>query len=158
MGNFSQYKREDGTLSKSFFFETTVEYMNRIEKTGLMTADRLTHLIPEVDWLHGHSGEILSIENAEKLGFFIVDELKGVKEDNENIYFDTYNQKKYVIGDILTFMCPKLKARLLELGKNKNPEIKDINELMVHVDDEDYLKWESLDNHLTLEMLNGILM
>ena len=33
-----QYKREDGSLTKSMFFETTVQYMHRIEKTGLMTA------------------------------------------------------------------------------------------------------------------------
>ena len=152
-----QYKREDGTLTKGKFFQTVVEYMHRIEETGLMAADHLIEAVPEVDWLHGHSGELLSVENAEKLGLFIVNELKDV-EENENIYFDSYNQKQYVIGDILTFMCPQLKKRLLELGKNKGPEIKDINELMVHVDDEDYSQWDNIEDHLSLEMLNGVLM
>ena len=55
-------------------------------------------------------------------------------------------------------MCPQLKKRLLELGKNKDPEIKDINELMVHVDDEDYSQWDNIEDHLSLEMLNGVLM
>ena len=152
-----QYEHEDGTLSKSFFFETEVEYMNRIEETGLMTADRLIQAVPEVDWLHGHSGEMISIENAEKLGLFMVNELKDA-EENENIYFDSFNQKKYVLGDILTFMCPQLKTRLLELGKNTNPEIKDINNLMVKVGDENYSSWTNLEDHLSLEMLNGILL
>lgn len=152
-----QYKREDGSLTKSVFFETTVEYMHRIENTGLMTADRLIKAVPEVDWLHGHSGELISVESAEKLGLFIVNELKNV-EENDDVYFDSYNQKKYVIGDILTFMCPKLKKRLLTMGKNNSPKINDINELMVHVDDKDYLNWTSIEEHLSLEMLNGVLM
>jgi len=152
-----QYKREDGTLTKSYFFETIVMYMNRIEKTGLMTAEKLIQVIPEVDWLHGHSGEMLTIENAEKLGLFIVNELKDVGEDI-NIYFDSYNQKKYVLADILTFMCPKLKERLLVLGKNRSSEEKDVNNLMIHIDDEDYSNWSYIEDHLSLEMLNGILL
>ena len=87
----------------------------------------------------------------------MVSELKNVDE-NDDIYFDSYNQKKYVIADILTFMCPELKKRLLAMGKNKSPEITDINELMVKVDDEDYLKWASIEEHLSLEKLNGILL
>ena len=152
-----QYKREDGTLTKRKFFQTVVEYMHRIEKTGLMTSDRLIEAVPEVDWLHGHSGELLSVENAEKLGLFLVNELKDV-EENDDIYFDSYNQKQYVIGDILTFMCPQLKKRLLDLGKNKDPKITDINELMIHVDDNEYSKWINIEDHLSLEMLNGVLM
>jgi hypothetical protein len=131
--------------------------MNRIEKTGLMTAEKLIQVIPEVDWLHGHSGEMLTIENAEKLGLFIVNELKDVGEDI-NIYFDSYNQKKYVLADILTFMCPKLKERLLVLGKNRSSEEKDVNNLMIHIDDEDYSNWSYIEDHLSLEMLNGILL
>ena len=139
------------------FFETTVEYMHRIEKTGLMTAERLIQAIPEVDWLHGHSGELISVNSAEKLGLFLVNELKNV-EENDDIYFDSFNQKKYVIGDILTFMCPELKKRLLDMGKNNSPDIKDINELMVSVDDNDYSNWTTIEDHLSLEMLNGIMM
>lgn len=44
------------------------------------------------------------------------------------------------------------------MGKNKSPEITDINELMVKVDDEDYLKWASIEEHLSLEKLNGVLL
>ena len=152
-----QYKREDGSLTKSIFFKTIVEYMHRIEKTGLMTADRLIQAVPEVDWLHGHSGELISVESAEKLGLFMVNELKDAVE-NDDLYFDSYNQKRYVIGDILTFMCPELKKRLLATGKTNSPHIKDINELMVHVDDENYLTWKTIEDHLSLEKLNGVLM
>lgn len=44
------------------------------------------------------------------------------------------------------------------MGKNNSPKINDINELMVHVDDEDYLNWTSIEDHISLEMLNGVLM
>jgi len=153
-----QYKRGDGTLSKSFFFETTVEYMNRIERTGLLTADRLIKAVPEVDWLHGHSGEMLSIENAEKLGLFMVDEMKNADEKDEDFYFDTFNRKSYVLADILTFMCPNLKKKLLAMGKNDSPKIKDINNLMVRLDDKNYTEWDKIEDHIHLKELNGILM
>lgn len=152
-----QYERADGSLTKSRFFETTVEYMHRIEKTGLMTADRLIEAVPEVDWLHGHSGELISVESAEKLGLFMVNELKDADE-NDDVYFDSYNQKKYVLADILTFMCPELKKRLLAMGKNKSPKIRDINELMVNIEDEDYSNWNSLEDHLSLKMLDDVLL
>ena len=122
-----------------------------------MTADRLMQAIPDVDWLHGHSGELLSVDNAEKLGLFIVNELKDV-EENDDIYFDSYNQKRYVLADILTFMCPQLKKRLLAMGKNKDPEIQDVNNLMVRIEDEDYSNWISIEDHLSLEELNGVML
>ena len=152
-----QYEREDGTITRSRFFETTVQYMHRIEKTGLMTADRLAKAVPNVDWLHGHSGEMLSVEDAELLGLFMVNELKNA-EENDDLYFDSYNQKQYVIADILTFMCPELKKRLLAKKKNSSPKIKDINNLMVKPDDKDYPAWDIIEDHLHLEKLNGILM
>lgn len=158
LGGFPyQYEKEDGSLTRSRFFQTDVEYMHRIEKTGLMTVDRLIQAVPEVDWLHGHSGELLSVENAEKLGLFIVNELKDV-EENDDVYFDTYNQKRYVLADILTFMCPELKKRLIVMGKNKDPEIQDVNNLMVRIEDEDYSNWISLEDHLSLEELNGVML
>lgn len=152
-----QYESEDGKLSRSRFFETDVEYMHRIENTGLMTADKLVLAVPEIDWLHGHSGELLSVESAEKLGLFMVNELKDA-EENDDLYFDSYNQKQYVLADILTYMCPELKKRLLALGKNKTPKITDVNDLMVHIDDEDYLNWNSIEDHLSLEKLNGVML
>lgn len=66
-----QYEDENGNPLKSVFFKTDVMYMHRIDKTNILSAEKLTKAIPEVDWLHGHSGEILSVECAEKLGFFL---------------------------------------------------------------------------------------
>lgn len=131
--------------------------MHRIENTGILTADRLQKAVPEVDWLHGHSGEIRSIESAEKLGLFLVDELKRV-ETNKDIYFDDYNEKKYVLTDILTFMCPELKKRLKAAGRIDNKRLRNINNMMVYIDDEDYEHWDNIEEHLTLKRLNGVLM
>ena len=152
-----QYEDENGKLTRSRFIECTVEYMHRIENTNILSAERLMKEIPEVDWLHGHAGELLSTDVAEKLGLLLVDELRKV-DDSDNVYFDTFNQKRYVLADILTFMCPELKKRLLAMGKCDNKKLKDINKLMVHVDDEDYDKWDILENHLHLKELDGILL
>lgn len=103
-----QYKRKDGSFTKSIFFETTVEYMHRIEKTGLMTAERLIQAVPEVDWLHGHSGELISVKSAEKLGLFIVEELKNA-EENDDVYFDSYNQKNTSLVTFLLLCVQSLK-------------------------------------------------
>lgn len=152
-----QYEKKDGTLLPDRFFETTIQYMHRIEHTGILTIDRLQNIVPEVDWLNGHSGEILSVEKAEKLGLFLVDELKCV-EAGKDIYFDTYNQKSQVLSDILTFMCPELKKRLLAAGKIDNKRLRNINNLMVSIEDEDYSRWDDIEKHLRLEQLNGLLM
>lgn len=152
-----QYEYKDGSFSKSHFFGETIEFMHRIEKTGLLTADRLQAAVPDVDWLHGHSGELISVESAEKLGRFMVEELRHV-DDCEDIKFDDYNQKQYVIADILTFMCTGFKKRLKELGKIKNKRLRNLHNLMVNIDDEDYENWENLEDHTSLRPLNGILM
>lgn len=158
LGGFPyQYEKADGTLTPSHFFETTVEFMHRIEKTGILTAERLQTVVPEVDWLHGHSGEILSVESAEKLGLFLIDELKMV-ESSKDMYFDDYNEKKYVLADILTFMCPELKKRLKAAGRIDNKRLRNVNNLMVRIEDEDYEHWDNIEEHLSLEKLNGILM
>lgn len=158
LGGFPyQYENEDGTMSSSHFFETTVMYMHRIEKTGIHTADRLMKAIPEVDWLHGHSGELLSVECAEKLGKFLVDELRRV-ESNDDLCFDTYCEKRYVLADILTFMCPELKKRLKAAGKIDNKRLRNINNMMVRVEDEDYEHWDNIEGHLSLRKLNGVLL
>ncbi len=152
-----QYMDEKGKKTKTRFIETAVMYMHRIENTGILSSERLADQIPEVDWLHGHAGELLSVEVAEKLGILMVDELRKV-DDNKDVYFDDYNQKKYVLQDILTFMCPELKKRLLSMGRCENNGINDINELAVKIDDEEYQKWNKLEDHLSLEELNGILI
>lgn len=151
-----QYEDKNGKLSRSHYIECTVMYMHRLENTGILSAEKLRQVIPEIDWLHGHAGELLSVENAEKLGLLLVDELRKVDE-NDDVFFDTYNQKKYVLADILTFMCPNLKKRLLKNGKC-NSDRKDINCLSVHIEDEDYQSWENIEDHLSLEDLNGVLL
>ncbi len=152
-----RYEDEDGNPLKSVFFKTDAMYMHRIEHTNILSAEKLIEAIPEVDWLHGHSGELLSIENAEKLGLFLVNELKQV-ESSEHVYFNSYNEKKYVLADILTYMCPELKKRLLALRKINNKRLRNIHNMMVNIDDEDYDSWDKIEDHLSLAKLNGILL
>lgn len=152
-----QYEDKNGKPYKSVFFKTDAMYMHRIEQTHLLTADKLMQAIPEVDWLHGHSGELLSVESAEKLGLLLADELRKV-ESSVDMYFDSYNEKKYVIADILTYMCPELKKRLLSMRKIDNKHLRNIHNLMIHIDDEDYERWDKIEEHLSLTRLNGILM
>lgn len=87
-----QFEDEKGNLSRSLYVEMTTMYMHRIENTGMLTAENLIEAIPEVDWLHGHSGELISIESAEKLGLLLVKELKDVKE-SDDIFFDSFCYK-----------------------------------------------------------------
>ena len=58
----------------------------------------------------------------------------------------------------LTFMCPELKKRLKAAGRIDNKRLRNINNMMVHIDDEDYEHWDNIEEHLTLERLNGVLM
>lgn len=158
LGGFPyQYEKNDGSLTTAHFFKTDVMYMHRIEKTGILTADRLQEAIPDVDWLHGHSGEILSVENAEKLGLFLVNELRTI-EESKDMYFDSYNEKKYVLSDILTYMCPELKKKLKQLGKLSNKRLRNINNMMVCIDDDNYSKWDVIEDHISLEKLNDVLL
>ena len=152
-----QSEDDQGRLSKSHYIDCTVMYMHRIERTNLLSEERLTAEIPEVDWLHGHSGELLSVESAEKLGLLLVDELRKADE-NDDVYFDNYEQKKYVLQDILTYMCPALKKRLQSMGKSKRTDITDVNELMVEIEDKDYMQWTNLEEHLTLDKIDDILL
>lgn len=152
-----QYEYENGKMSKSHYCELTIQFMHRIEKTSLLTIDKLTKAIPEIDWLKGHSGELLSVESAEKIGLLMFKELCRIKENND-IFFDSYNKQKHVLCDILTYMCPKLKTRLYVKGKNKDKEITDIHNLMVYFDDENFDKWKDIEEHLYLKKLNDVLM
>lgn len=152
-----QNEKPDGTLGRTRFFKLSYLFMQDPAKSNILSGEELCSAVPEVDWMHGHSGELLSTENAEKLALFMVKSLKDV-DDCEYLKFDDYDQKMYVLNDIMTFMCPQLKKTLLEHGKNTSPEIKDINNLMVSIIDEDYSEWETLEDHLELEELNGIMM
>ena len=152
-----QFEDEKGNLSRSHYIEMTTMYMHRIEKTGLLTADKLIKEIPEVDWLHGHSGELMSIESAERLGLLLVKELKDVDECDD-IFFDSYCEKKHVLNDILTFMCPELKTRLLAMGRDNYKRTNNVDELMIRIQDEDYANWDKIEEHLVLEELNDIML
>jgi len=152
-----QYELENGRVTRKRYVETTISFIHRIEKTRLLTADKLCAAIPEVDWQHGHSGELIATESAEKLGLFLVDELRKV-DDNDDLKFQDFSQKKYVLSDILTFMCPALKKELLAIGRNKSEEITDINDLMVTIDDDDYLHWDNIKEHLSLDKLDGFML
>ena len=152
-----QYENMDGKPGGRYYFDTNVQFMHRIERTRILSSDKLYKAVPNVDWLHGHSGELLSVGDAEKLGLFLVDELRKVNSC-EDVYFDDYNEKQYVIADILTYMCPELKKRLLSLRKIDNKHLRNINNMMVSVDDECYESWDNLEEHLSLTKLNGILI
>lgn len=152
-----QFEDEKGNLSRSRYIEMTTMYMHRIENTGMLTAEKLIEAIPEVDWLHGHSGELISIESAEKLGLLLVKELKDVKE-SDDIFFDSFCDKKYVLNDILTFMCPELKSRLIAMGRNTCKTTDNVDELMIQIQDEDYSNWDKIEEHLVLDELNGIML
>ena len=132
-------------------------YMHRIENTALLTADKLIKAIPEVDWLHGHSGELISVESAEKIGLLLVDELKNV-DDSDDVFFDSYCEKKYVLCDIMTYMCPELKKRLLAMGRDEYKKTNNIDELMVRIKDKNYAHWKNLEKHLVLDNLNDVLL
>ena len=58
----------------------------------------------------------------------------------------------------MTFLCPELKRRLLGMGKTSRPDITDTDNLMVEFTDEDYQEGKSIENHLILRRLNGLLM
>lgn len=88
---------------------------------------------------------------------FLVDELRRV-ENNEDLCFDTYCEKRYVLADILTFMCPELKKRLKAAGKIDNRRLRNINNMMVHLEDENYEQWDNIEDHLSLRKLNGVLL
>ena len=55
-------------------------------------------------------------------------------------------------------MCPELKKRLKAAGRIDNKRLRNINNMMVHIDDEDYEHWDNIEEHLILERLNGVLM
>ena len=73
----------------AFGIETDIQFMHKIEKTNVLTSDKLIQAIPEVDWLHGHSGELLSVESAEKLGMLLFNELRKLDDSDMNVYFDS---------------------------------------------------------------------
>lgn len=149
-----QYENEDGTKSRSHFFDTDFLFMQDIDKTGKLTADVLRREIPDVDWEHGHSGELLSVEQGEKLGRLILNELLSV-ENSAAFQYDDFEEKKYVLSDIVTFLCPKLKTELLNAGRNES-SIQDINNLMIRFVDTDYESWDTPSEHMVLDKLNGI--
>ncbi len=105
-----------GCLIPRKFIDITYFFMQRIEDKMILTADRLKEVIPEIDWEKGHSGVLLSPEVAEKLALEVANQLLHTDED-KNLKFDEYNEKKWVIKDIVGYLCPQLKQRLYNNGR-----------------------------------------
>lgn len=55
-------------------------------------------------------------------------------------------------------MCPELKKRLLSMRKIDNKRLRNVHNLMVKIEDEEYEKWTQIEDHLSLTKLNDILM
>lgn len=160
VGQPYQYQYKDGRMSKSHYFEIDYTFMNHCEKTGILTAQRLNEVIPEVDWEHGHSGELLSVDAGEKLALFIGNELLHA-EEGDNLVIDDFEQKPYVIGDTVGFLCPELKRKLRKAGKTtdecfyESGRPRQINDLLVHYDNEKVTPGCRLEDILYLKRKNG---
>lgn len=157
MGFLHSYPMDCGPRSRSKLFKLSFSFMQDPAMTGLLTGDDICRNIPGIDWLHGHSGELIPVDKAEELAMHVINVLKN-QEDGDHLKFNESDEKKYVLQDIMTFLCPKLKRRLLDMGKTSRPEITDIDNLMVEFTDEDYQRWKSIEHHIILRRLNGLLM
>ena len=146
---------DNGKQSQRHFFDLDCLFLQKPEKTGLLTASRLNEAVPEVDWEHGHSGELLSVENGEKLVLFFGNELLHA-EENEDLVFDSFECKQYVIGDLVGFLSPELKRKLRKNGRTtpdcflKSGRSKQINDLSVKYDEADITPGCKLEDILYL--------
>jgi len=100
-------------------------FMQRIEKKLLLTADKLSKIVPKIDWEKGHSGILLTPGTAEKLALAIGNELLHA-EDDENLVFDSFCGKEDVISSSVGYLCPKLKKSLLEKNRVDEEVKKDL--------------------------------
>lgn len=111
-----QYEYEDGRIGRTRFVHISPLFMQRIEKKLIITSDYLSQRVPEIDWHGGHSGIELPVNIAEKLTWAVCEELFHADED-KNLHFDDFEQKKYTICTILSLLCPELKKRLIKEGR-----------------------------------------
>lgn len=63
------YEGDDwaGTDRKRYYVDISCVDFADPDEPATITADKLSEAIPEINWMHGHSGELLSEETAEKL-------------------------------------------------------------------------------------------
>ena len=78
------YKGEDwsGKGRTVFYMEMEIEEMIHPDRCPLLTSERLAEEIPDFEWNGGHSGRILTSEQADKLAILWDQYLK----DNSEIY------------------------------------------------------------------------
>lgn len=85
-GTFSSnpYKGEDwsGKRREVYYMDMLVEEMIHPERCPIITSEKLAAEIPDFNWTGGHSGEILSEEQADKLNMLWNDYL----EENSDIF------------------------------------------------------------------------
>lgn len=79
------YEGEDwaGTDRKRFYVDISCFNCSDPDEPARITAAELQEAIPQIDWMHGHSGVLLSDEQAEKLDRFWDKKFFGADEDEE---------------------------------------------------------------------------
>jgi hypothetical protein len=82
-----------------------------------------------------------------------------MKED-KYISYDSYEEKHYVICDMITYLCPQLKERLLKEGKiaDDYKPAKEITDIGVNYDEGAVKSNTSLEDILYLTKINGELI
>lgn len=88
-GYFSSdpYEGEDwsGKGRKTFYMDMAPDHIFHPEKTDILTTEQLTAAIPDFDWTGGHSGRMLTEEQAERLETLWEKFLAGV---DDSVYED----------------------------------------------------------------------
>ena len=66
---FEPFEDEDwaGRGQKRHYVEISCYYATEPEERPLLTIEELQAVLPEIDWKKGHSGQLLTAEQAEKL-------------------------------------------------------------------------------------------
>lgn len=143
-----QFEYDNGRLGKTRYIDMSVLFMQRTEKTKILSAEELTKNIPEIDWTHGHSGVLIDTVTAEKIARYIGNELLKI-DDCEDFKFEEFSQKQYVISDFVGYLCPELKRELLSAGRIYDDERidadADVNELTIFIKKEDMASGKRLE-------------
>jgi hypothetical protein len=120
-----EMQMDDGTRLPRRFVDTVVQFMQRIEKKRILTKDTLCKSVPEIDWEKGHSGVLLSAETSERLALAVGNELLHAKGDAD-LVFDSFDEQRGVICDMVGYLCPTLKRRLIEENRVNEEVRKDL--------------------------------
>ena len=134
------------------------------EKTGILKADDLKKVIPEIDWDKGPSGILIEENIAEKLALFIAESLLSIGEENcnnDNIAVCSGNGGCWtLVCSLLSQLCP---ATLAELQKTQEPilatercRVPDYLDKIVY-DEEAIKAGKSLKDSLVLLTWEGII-